>query len=131
MSQENVELTHQSFDALNRHDLGAFLTLIDTGVEAAPLLVAVEGGYHGHDGVRRWWGNMHDAFPDWAVEVVEVRDHGDLTLTALVILGHGAGSDAPLEQRVWLLAGWRDRKVIWWRTYGTEAEALEAVGLSE
>jgi ketosteroid isomerase-like protein len=99
MSQENVELSHRVYDAVNRHDLGALLTLMDADVEAVSLLVAMEGGYHGHDGIRRWWGNMLDVFPDWAVEVVEVRDLGDLTLTTAVNHGHGASSDAPLVQR--------------------------------
>jgi hypothetical protein len=26
---------------------------------------------------------------------------------------------------------WRDKKVVWWGAFATEAEALEAVGLSE
>ncbi len=29
MSQENVELVQQAFDALNRRDMGAFLALMD------------------------------------------------------------------------------------------------------
>ena len=58
------------------------------------------GGYHGHDGIRRWWGNMLDVFPDWSLDVVEVRDLGDLTLSAVVTRGHGASGDTPLEQRI-------------------------------
>jgi ketosteroid isomerase-like protein len=131
MSQENVELAQRVFDAVNRHDLGALLTLMDADVEAVSLLVGIEGGYHGHEGIRRWWGSMLGVFPDWAAEVVEVRDLGDLTLITAVNLGHGAGSDAPLEQRIWILAEWRDRKVVWWKAYGTETEALEAAGLWE
>jgi len=131
MAQETVELAHRAFDALNRRDLGAFLALMDDDVEAVPRLVAMEGGYHGHDGIRRWWQNLLDAFPDYSVEVVEVRDLGDLTFIALRNRGHGAGSDAPIEHRLWMLAEWRQEKVVWWRTYGTEAEVLEAAGLGE
>jgi ketosteroid isomerase-like protein len=131
MSQENVELAHRAVDALNRRDLGAYLALMDDDVEAVPRLVAMEGGYHGHDGIRRWWQNLLDAFPDYTVEVVEVRDLGDLTFIALRNRGRGAGSDAPIERRLWMLAEWRQEKVVWWRTYGTEAEGLDAVGLRE
>ena len=49
MSQEHVELARQAYDALNRRDLGAFLALMDADVEALPRVVAIEGGYHGHD----------------------------------------------------------------------------------
>ena len=131
MSQENVELVYRAVDALNRRDLDAFLALMDDDVEAAPQLAAVEGGYHGLDGVRRWWENLHDGFPDFTIEVVEVRDLGDLTVTAAHARGHGAGSDTPFEQTLWISAEARHEKVVRWSTHRTEAEALEAVGLSE
>src|SRR5215216_6869002 len=98
MSKENVALYHQVFDAFNRRDLGAYLELMDADVEAVPLRVAIVGDYHGHAGIRRWWENLLDVFPDFAVEVVEVRDLGDLTLAALRFGGRGAGSNVPLEQ---------------------------------
>jgi ketosteroid isomerase-like protein len=131
MSQENVELYRRATQASNDGDLDAFLALMDADVEAVPRLAPMEGGYHGHDGVRRWWDSLREAFPDFRTEVVEVRDLGDLTLAELRNRGRGAGSDTPVEQRSWHVAEWRDKKVVWWRAYGTEAEALEAVGLSE
>src|SRR6187431_3087247 len=99
MSQENVDLFRRSVDVFNRRDLDAYLALMDDDVECIPRAAAMEGGdhYHGHDGVRRWWKDLFDIFPDFTVEAVEVRDLGDLTLAALRSLGHGAGSEAPLE----------------------------------
>jgi ketosteroid isomerase-like protein len=44
MSLQNVELTHQAYDALNRRDLDAFPALMEAGVEARPRVVAIEGG---------------------------------------------------------------------------------------
>jgi ketosteroid isomerase-like protein len=131
MSQENVELTYQVFGAFNRRDLGAFLALMDADVEAGSRLAAMEGGYHGHDGIRQWWQNLLDAIPDYTLEPVEARELEDLTLTMLRTRGHGADSDTPVEDTVWIVADWRDKKVVRWRVLSTEAEALEAVGLSE
>jgi hypothetical protein len=45
--------------------------------------------------------------------------------------GHGAVSDTPVEQRLWIVCEWRNRKAVWWQTFRSEAEALEAVGLRE
>src|SRR3954465_5134632 len=109
MSQENVELTKQVFDAFNRRDLGAFLALMDADVEAGSRLAAMEGGYHGHDGIRHWWQNLLDAIPDYTLETVEVRELGNLTLTTLRTRGHGADSDTPVEDTVWIVADWCDR----------------------
>jgi ketosteroid isomerase-like protein len=131
MSQKNVELTLQGYEALNRRDLGVFLTLMDADVEAVSFLVAMEGDYHGHAGIRRWWENLLDVFPDFAVEVVEVSDLGDLVFAALRYRGHGADSATPFEAPLWQIAQWRRGKCVRWRSYGTQAGALEAVGLRE
>jgi ketosteroid isomerase-like protein len=131
MSQRNVELAQQAFDAFNRRDMGAFLALMDADVEAESRLVAMEGGYHGHDGIRHWWQNLLDAFPDFTLETVGAREHGNLTLATLRSRGHGADSDTPFVDTVWVVVDWRDEKAIRWRILSTDAEALEAVGLRE
>ena len=131
MSLENVELAHRIVDAFNRRDLNAVLALMDDDVEGVPPLASIEGHYHGHAGVRRWWESLFSGLPDFTVEVVEVRDLGDLTVAVLHFRAEGAVSHAPVEQRIWQVAEWRDRKAIWWQSFRTEAEALEAVGLRE
>jgi len=131
MSQENVELVYRAADAFNRHDLDASLALMDDDVQAFPLVAAMEGNYDGHGGIRRWWKSLFDVFPDYTGEVVEVRDLRDMTVAAVILRGHGAGSDVPTEDMVWLVHRWRDGKCIWWRNFSSRDAALEAAGLSE
>jgi hypothetical protein len=122
MSQENVELFYRSVEAFNRRDLDAVLALMDDDVEIASRIVVIEGG---------WWQNWLDTWPDYKVEVLEVRDIGDVTFAALRNLGHGAGSQVSFEDTIWRLDQWRAGKCISWRIFTNRAEALEAVGLSE
>lgn len=131
MSQENVDLAHRSIDAVNRRDLDAFLALMHEDVESVSRIVAIEGGLHGHDGVRRWWENWFEAFPDYRFEVAATRDLGDLTLTSFRAVGRGGGSKLPLEDKAYLAIRWRDGAAVRWQVFNTEAEALEAVGPSE
>ena len=126
-----MELVYRGSDAFSRRDLDAYLALMDDDVEGIPRAARMEGTHHGHEGTRRWWKDLLDAFPDFTVEVVEVRDLGDVTVAALRALGHGAGSDTPIEETVWQVARWRHGKCVWWRNFDTLAEALEAAGLSE
>jgi len=72
----------------------------------------MEGGYHGHAGISRWWENMLDVFPDYTGEIVEVRDLGEFTLGALRVRAHGRGSGTPFEDTIWWLGQWRDEKVV-------------------
>jgi ketosteroid isomerase-like protein len=131
MSQANVELTRRAFQAVNDRDLDALLATLDDDVEAVPILAAMEGSYHGHDGIRRWWAGLLGAFPDFGAEVVEVRELGDLTVAALRLRGRGAESNTPFDAAAWQVSQWRHRKCIWWRVYTSETEALEAVGQPE
>jgi ketosteroid isomerase-like protein len=132
MSRENVELAYQAWDAVTRRDLDAHLALYDPDVEIEPLTsVAVGTSYRGPDGVQRRWDDMLSTFPDIRMEVLEARDLGDLTLTATRMRGHGAGSDVLVEQTLWQVIEWRDKKCVWWGSYASERDALEAAGLRE
>jgi len=76
-------------------------------------------------------GEPFAVYPDFTGEIEAVRELGELTLARSCIHGHGAGSDAPMDQKLWQVARVRHGKVIWWRFWSSEAAALEAVGLPE
>jgi ketosteroid isomerase-like protein len=131
MSQENVALTRRAFDALNRHDWDGFLALMHEDVEAGSRQVAIEGGYHAHQGLRRWWTDLFDAFPDYTAQIQELRDLGDVTVARLRGRAHSAHGDTPVVDQFWVSSRWLDGRCVWWRSCSTEHEALEAVGLQE
>ena len=128
MSEENVELAHRTFDAFNRRDSQAFLAFIDPDVEFVSGSGLIEGGSrHGHDGIRAWWDELFSVYPDWTVEVLEVREIADDRLVATVRgHGHGAGSGAPIDTLLWQAVRLRERKIVWWSTHTSEADALKA-----
>lgn len=131
MSQENVELFHRALAAMNEQDLDAFLAVMDDQVEAVPRIAAVDGAYRGPAGIRDWWNGLYGVFPDLTVEVIQLRDPGDLTVAAIRLRGNAVGSDIPINEGVWHVAWWRDGRCIRWGLYGTENEAREAVGPAE
>jgi len=132
MSQENVERSYRVFDAFNRGDVEAARALLDEDVEVISRLVPIgEGRYRGHDGFLRWQQNLRDVFPDWHAEPVEVHDVGDFTMGLVRIRGHGDESGAPVDQVIWQVGEWRNGKLVRLSSHDSEAEALEAAGLSE
>src|SRR5262245_40123277 len=106
MSEENVELYQRGIEAFNRRDLDAFLALAHPDVVGISKLSAIEGrlSYRGHDGTREWWKDLLDVFPDFMMDVVWVRDAGNLTVSELRNSGHGEGSTTPVEDFVWQVA---------------------------
>ena len=134
MSQENEELAHRVYDAFSRGDWEAFVEFIDPEIEFISLVLEADGkggAYHGYAGLREYFDSLREVFADWRSEIVAIRSFGQ----TLVIQSHGvatgSGSGVRLEQEFWQAARVRNGKVVWWRFCRTEAEALEAVGLSE
>jgi ketosteroid isomerase-like protein len=124
----NGDLVRQAYDAFNRRDLAAVLDLVDAEGVAISRLAAIEGGYRGHEGLRRWWQDLLEAWPDYNVEVVEVRDLGDTTLVRAKVGGHAADSNIPVWQTSWHVWRWRRGKAVWFAVFTTEADALAAIG---
>ncbi len=80
---------------------------------------------------REWWNDVLGVFPDFKIEIVWVREAGNLTVSELRQQVHGAGSAAPFDEQAWQVTEWRDGLVVRWQNYATQHEALEAAGLSE
>jgi len=133
MSEENVKQTRRAYEALNRRDLNAFLEMMDPDVEFTSRTVQVEGdpSYRGHDGIRQWWKDLLAVFPDFKIEILEVRDLGERTIFRAEIQGRDADRDGPFGQEIWQANEWRNGRLVWWHTFDTEAEALEVARLLE
>src|SRR4051794_4552808 len=127
MSQENVEAARRAHDAFNRRDLDAFLAFMDPEVELGVRITQMEGRPYlrGHDDIREWWRDMFAVFPDFKIELLEVRDFGDSVIIAMRMRGHGVDSSVPFDEAVWAAVKVRDGKATWWQSFRSEAEALE------
>ena len=128
-----MELVRRGYDALGRRDLRAFLEFIHPRVKATSRMLEVEGAvYEGHDGLRRLIEGIWSVFPDWQTEVLEAREVNDeVVLVAIRNTGTGVGSGVEVDMTAWQALRFHDGQAIWIHPYATEAEALEAVGLSE
>jgi hypothetical protein len=133
MLEDNVELAKAAYAAIGRGDLEGLLALVDPEVEFRSLIAEAEGQtYHGHDGVREWWEKVAQALGGLRFDPTEIHDLGERAYVELVVTGTVEGVDVP--QRMWQAFRVRDGRAIWWATFRTEAEALEALeaaGLAE
>ena len=130
MSAERVDAFRRACELFNVRDWESFAGLMDEGVEVGSRLAAVEGGYSGRSGLRRWWDDVSETMPDYRIEVLEVRDLGDALLARVQGSGSGVGGGAPIIDPHWQVVRWEGRRLVGWRNCSTEAEALEALGLA-
>jgi ketosteroid isomerase-like protein len=129
MSQENLDLMKAAYAAITRDDIDGFLALAHPEIEFRSLIAEAEGRtYHGHEGVREWWDAVIRSL-GVRPGVEELEGFRDRGVTRLGLTGKIAGVEVP--QTMWMAWRVRDGLLIWWVTFRTEREALEAVGLSE
>ena len=132
MSQENVELVVEAYDAFNRRDLGALLALMDAGRRGRVA--------HGRDG--GWLSRPRRNPPLVAEPARKLSPTSPWRLSKCATMETwrsqscastltARDSDTPLDENLWYVDPMAARPMPAWRTYETEADALEAVGLSE
>jgi ketosteroid isomerase-like protein len=131
MSQENVEAFKRGIEAGNRGDVDGVLRETAEDVVFLPARSAVEGGYHGHAGLREFLADNKTNFEVFRADLSDVRDLGDrvLAIGTIHIRGRGGGveTDIPMAG----VATYRDGKLTRWEDFRERDRALEAVGLSK
>jgi ketosteroid isomerase-like protein len=132
MSQGDVEKFRDALKAFNRGDVQAALKDMDPKVEwRTPQILPDAQTYYGHEGVRAWWAMWSDAFTDLRLEPGEFKDLGEgRVLVSVRALGRGRESGAEVNVSFYLLGSGSER-LERMEFFASEAEALEAVGLSE
>ena len=130
MSQENVDRFLESIEAFNRGDVERWLETYHPDAVIEPRQAELEGGYSGHDGLRRFFAEFAEPLEMFEAHYSDVRDLGDrvLGLGTLRILGRGSGIEN--EGPVAILSSFRDGLITHAKDYGEWSQALEAAGLS-
>ena len=137
MSQENMAVVLNAHAAFSRGDLDGVLAECQPDViYRAAITQEIEGDagdFLGHDGIRRWWADLHDLYDGLYTDVVEVRDLGERVVVVYVIQGTAKGSGLVFEdgQTLAQVVTLRHGKITEIRDYSGRSEALEAVGLRE
>jgi ketosteroid isomerase-like protein len=136
MSEENVAVVVGVFEAVNRRDFAAVMDAyaddIVLGFHGDVKALAAGGGAVGKKAVGEWFGDWFSQFgSDYRFEIEEPRDLGDRVLLVATHHARGRASGVPVTLRAAWIYALRDSKVVRCDAYSTEAEALEAAGLSE
>jgi ketosteroid isomerase-like protein len=90
----------------------------------------LESVYHGHEGLRRWWDDLAEAFGDFRIVLEERMELDDeRVLTTQRFVGHFRLTDIQFDGR-WAAIVWvRDGKVVRGQGHLSKRRALRAAGL--
>ena len=133
MSQENVEVVRQSYEAWNRGDLEALLDLMHPAVQidyTAGAFPGIDETYEGHEGARKYWRDLRDPWSSLTLHVEKLHGTGDTVVTVFTFAGQGRDGIV-VRRRLGNVIGITDGLVSRMEAYGDPSKALEAAGLSE
>src|SRR4051794_16015801 len=104
MSEENVEAVHQIYERLNRGDVEGVVELCDDDfLMDMSERVFNPGTYRGHDGIRRFYEGVTDAWKSYLWTVEETRVTGESVVAMLHCEGQSREGGPGVDWRVaWL-----------------------------
>jgi ketosteroid isomerase-like protein len=121
-------MVEEGYDAWNRGDFDAMVKDMADDAEwrTGGVFPDFDPVYHGHEGVRRFWDTMHDAW-----ELIEIRprrfaEHGDKLLIESRFHGKGRGSGVVVELDWVQVFTYRDDMVTRIAGYPTVEDACAA-----
>jgi ketosteroid isomerase-like protein len=136
MSQENVEIVRNWTDGWlqsgNLADLGD-LSFLDPEIVYEDNILPDHIGetYHGHEGFRKAWARAIEPWGSIEGDLEWVRGAGDEVVSCHRGRMLGKGSGIEVEIRYAYLWRFEAGRVVFCKSFGDPAEALEAAGLGE
>src|SRR4051794_15330513 len=130
MSETNLELVRQGFEAMSAGDPDAMMPFIHPEFEVTtpPGLAAEPDTYRGPDGVRRYFDSFYDAMDEIRFEPREFHEAGGRVIVPVTLTAKGRTTG--IEARQELVMAWtlRDGQATRVEVFATVDEALAAAG---
>ena len=128
MSQQDVDIVKQGFEALERDGLEAMLEYVHPEFEftTPPELALEPDTYRGHEGLRRYFASFYDAMDEVRFVPTEFIAVGDRVVVPVTLIARGkeTGIEATQELvQVWSL---RHGKAIGIEAFASREQAIEA-----
>jgi len=132
MSQGNVEVVRLIYERLNRGEVEGVVELC-TGDFLMDMSERVfnPDTYKGHEGIRRFYEGVQDAWESYRWDVEETHVVGDRVIAMLHCHGQSRMGGPGVDWRVAWLWRLREGKAEFVRFYRDPSDGLEAAGLSE
>ncbi len=134
MSEENVEIVREGWNAWIRGDLDGLLSLLDPEVvwDTTHFHDWPESAYHGPEGVERFLREWLELWDDLELTVDEILAAPDGRVVSLIRQsGKGRESGLAMEMEQAQIATVRDGRITLLDNYEERSQALKAAGLSE
>jgi ketosteroid isomerase-like protein len=134
MSEENVEIVRQAWEALLRGDIDAYLEELgdDAELDFSRARGPYRGVHRGREGARELFAGFGEAFSSITPLSTEYMEVGDKVVLAARVRFRGRASGVEVGGGgIGAVYTLRDGKIVRYELFQNKAEALEAAGLRE
>ena len=119
-------------EAFNDGDVDGLTAIMAPECRIVPLRAALEDtAYSGPDAAREFWAATMEAWSAVHLDIADFRDLGDRVLVLGRLTARARGTEAEVETQAAWIARFDNGRATEIRTYASQSEALEAVGLRE
>jgi ketosteroid isomerase-like protein len=129
MSRRNLEAVEQAFEAYFRGDLARLADFADPDVVVTQIAELPDAEtFHGRRGLIAVIDAWQAAWDDVRVERLSTRDVGDHVVATIRQRARGRSSGVEVEGVFTFVFTLREGRLVRWRMFVDETQALEAVG---
>ena len=109
----NADLARRGFELWNERRIDEMLTLFheDAVWDMTPFGIPDRAVSTGHPAMRRFFDEWMATFPDSTIEIEEVEQRGDWTLTVVLQTVSGRSSGTPVPFHYGGIGRWRDGRL--------------------
>jgi uncharacterized protein len=131
MSQTDIEILREGYEAFNRGDRGAVFGSAHPDIELITAdRITSPGTYQGIEAVGTFFDDLFAPFEEVEAMPEKFFDTGDRIAVLLHVRLRPRGSSATLENRIGHLWTFREGKAIRFQIFPEREKALEAIGMS-
>lgn len=133
MPEAHADLARAFTAAFNSGNVDALIACCDPSVEFHSTFAAVGGAvYSGHDGMRKWYADLQEAWDEIRSELEAVFDVGEGRLLVFTVLhARGLHSGAAAVLSVATVTTLRNGLFDYYKAYIHREDALAELGVTE
>lgn len=128
---DREELVRRSYEAWNRRDVDAWLSLLSPDIVFRPVSTFTDSKERrGLDTMRRFMDEWYDAWADdFTTAVDNIREYGDVVIALIRFKGHSKASGIEVAGGLFEVFRFREGKIERIEDFTDHADALKAAGI--
>jgi ketosteroid isomerase-like protein len=123
------ETIHRAYEAWSRRDVEGLLAMVHPDGVARPLLGANIGTsvYHGREGLRDWFYDLHQEWETFETTVVRIDERGDRAVLTVEVHARGRASGVVIDDELYHLVDIRDGMILRLEAFRDKDDAMAAL----